>query len=57
MEDLDTGKNFVLSKSDALYSSLLDAKQHPEKQARVTAATEIPIAQEAEPAAAYGIRR
>lgn len=57
MEDLGTGKNFVLSKSDALYGSLLDAKQHPEKQQRITAAAEIPIAQEAETVAAYGIRR
>jgi antirestriction protein ArdC len=57
MEDLGTGKNFVLSKSDALYGSLLDAKQHPEKQARVTAALEMPIAQETETVAAYGIRR
>ncbi|WP_316777883.1 ArdC family protein [Pedobacter antarcticus] len=57
MEDLDTGKNFVLSKSDMLYGSLLDAKQHPEKQARVTAATEMPIVQETETVAAYGIRR
>lgn len=57
MEDLGTGKNFVLSKSDALYGSLLDAKQHPEKQQCITAAAEIPIAQEAETVAAYGIRR
>jgi antirestriction protein ArdC len=57
MEDLGTGKNFVLSKSDALYGSLLDAKQHPEKQQRITAAAEIPVAQEAETVAAYGIRR
>lgn len=57
MEDLGTGKNFILSKSDALYGSLLDAKQHPEKQARFTAATEMPIAQETETVAAYGIQR
>lgn len=57
MEDLGTGQHFVLSKNDVMYSSLLDAKQHPEKQARVTAEAEIQVAQEAETVAAYGIRR
>jgi antirestriction protein ArdC len=57
MEDLGTGKNFVLSKNDVLYGSLLDAKQHPEKQNRIAAEAEIPVAQETETAAAYGIRR
>nr|WP_084407044.1 zincin-like metallopeptidase domain-containing protein [Pedobacter panaciterrae] len=57
MEDLGTGKNFVLSKNDALYSSLLDAKQHPEKQSRIATEAEMPIAQEPETVAAYGIRR
>jgi antirestriction protein ArdC len=57
MEDLGTGQNFVLSKNDVLYGSLLDAKQHPEKQQRVMAAAEIPVARETEMVAAYGIRR
>lgn len=57
MEDLGTGKNFVLSKNDALHSSLLDAKQHPEKQNRIAAEAEMPVAQEPETVAAYGIRR
>ena len=57
MEDLSTGKNFVLSKNDALYGSLLDARQHPEKQSRIAAEEMVPVAQEREPVAAYGIRR
>ncbi|KAA8476836.1 antirestriction protein ArdC [Arcticibacter tournemirensis] len=57
MEDLGSGKNFVLSKNDMLYGSLLDAKQHPEKQARIAPETEIAISQETETVAAYGIRR
>lgn len=57
MEDLGTGKNFVLSKSDALYGSLLDARQHPEKQNRIATEAVMPVAQEPETVAAYGIRR
>ncbi len=57
MEDLGTGKNFVLSKTDVLYGSLLDAKQYPGKQNRIAAEAEMPVAQETETVAAYGIRR
>ncbi|MFD2964389.1 MULTISPECIES: ArdC family protein [Olivibacter] len=57
MEDLTTGQNFVLSKADSLYDSLLHARQHPEKHTRSAAETEIPVSQKAETVAAYGIRR
>ena len=57
MEDLGTGQNFVLSKNDVLYGSLLHAKHHPEQQASIAAETQIPVSQETETVAAYGIRR
>ncbi|MEJ5962920.1 ArdC family protein [Pedobacter immunditicola] len=56
MEDLGTGQNFVLSKNDVLYGSLLHAKHHPEQQS-IAAETQIPVSQETETVAAYGIRR
>jgi len=57
MEDLGTGQNFVLSKNDVLYGSLLHAKHHPEPQASIAAQTQIPVSQETETVSAYGIRR
>ncbi len=57
MEDQGSGKNFILSKSDALYGSLLDAKQNHTRQATATAEKELSVTQNAESAAAYGVRR
>ena len=57
MEDMGTGKNFVLSKNDVLYGSLLDAKQNPEKHNRIAVEAELPVVQETTTVAAYGIRR
>lgn len=58
MEDLGTGNNFLLSKTDGLYSSLLSAKQGalraPSSQISVNQKQNQP---ESEVAAAYGIKR
>ena len=55
MEDTQTGNTFVLSRNDGLYGSLLEAKLNPEKQNHIGA--EMPVSEERETAAAYGIRR
>lgn len=58
MEDLGTGNNFVMSKSDGLYNSLLSAKQEtvraPESQ---ISTSQVQKQQESEVVAAYGIKR
>ncbi|WGQ08994.1 zincin-like metallopeptidase domain-containing protein [Pedobacter gandavensis] len=58
MEDLGTGNNFLLSKTDGLYSSLLSAKQGalraPSSQISVNQEQNQP---ESEVAVAYGIKR
>jgi len=57
MEDLGTGKNFVLSKNDVLYGSLLDARQNPDKHIRAASEIEMPIVQQTETASGYGLKR
>ena len=56
VEDLTTGNVFSLSKTDQLYNSLLQAKQHPEA-VKVDADLKRPAHTEMEVVAAYGIRR
>ena len=56
VEDVTTGNVFSLSKTDRLYNSLLQAKQHPEA-VKVGADLHRPVHAEKEAVAAYGIRR
>jgi len=56
VEDVTTGNVFYLSKTDRLYNSLLQAKQHPEA-VKVGADLKRPAHTEMEAVAAYGIRR
>ncbi|MCT1530207.1 zincin-like metallopeptidase domain-containing protein [Sphingobacterium daejeonense] len=56
VEDLTTGNVFSLSKTDRLYGSLLQAKQHPET-VKVSEDLNRPVHTEKEAVAAYGIRR
>ena len=56
VEDLTTGNVFSLSKTDRLYNSLLQAKQHPEA-VKVGEDLRRPAHTEMEVVAAYGIRR
>ncbi|WP_237219466.1 ArdC family protein [Sphingobacterium mizutaii] len=56
LEDLTTGNVFSLSKTDRLYNSLLQAKQHPEA-VKVGEDLRHPAHTEMEAVAAYGIRR
>lgn len=56
VEDLTTGNVFSLSKTDRLYNSLLQAKQHPEA-VKVDEDLNRPANTEMEVVAAYGIRR
>lgn len=57
MEDMNTGQNFVLSKKDMLYGSLLQVKQLPEHQNRAVVGTGSSVSQEAETAISYSARR
>lgn len=56
VEDVTTGNVFSLSKTDRLYNSLLQAKQHPEA-VKVGEDLKRPAHTEMEAVAAYGIRR
>jgi len=56
VEDIMTGNAFSLSKTDRLYNSLLQAKQHPEA-VKVGADLEHLAHTEMEAVAAYGISR
>src|SRR5690606_9716992 len=56
VEDLSTGNTLSLSKTDRLYGSLLQAKQHPDV-VKVSEDLHRPVHAEMEAVAAYGIRR
>lgn len=57
MEDLNSGHNFVLSKNDMLYSSLLQVKQQSQDKTHKIDGTDTPISQEADTAIAKLARR
>lgn len=57
MEDLNTGHNFVLSKNDTLYGSLLQVKQQSQDKTRTIGGTDTSISQEADTAIANVARR
>lgn len=57
MEDLGTGNNFILSKSDNLYNSLLQAKQYPGSELQTAVAPAMQNYQQAEHLAPHVARR
>lgn len=57
MEDLNTGHNFVLSKNDMLYGSLLQVKQQSQDKGHTISGPDTSISQEADTAIANVARR
>lgn len=57
MEDLGTGNNFILSRNDNLYSSLLKAKQNPSREIGLSKQTALPFYQQTETIASHVSRR
>jgi len=54
---MGTGQNFVLSKHDSLYGSLLQAKRNTEPKPSLADGTKVHIPQQLEIALGFGIKR